>query len=189
MASPKRPTKRTNKQLLLIFSTVLGLLLIAVGEFTLYYERRVLSFTSNPYSSPQSHSNAEFLPKKIMISDLKIDLPIEEGKIADGVWEISTKNATHLDTSSLPGESGNIVIYGHNKRVIFGSLVGARKGMKIDIIMANGNIRSYVVNEVLKVDPSNIGVVSPMSKEELTVYTCTGFLDSKRLVVKASPIL
>jgi LPXTG-site transpeptidase (sortase) family protein len=184
MSSPK------NRKIFLLFSTMLGLLLIVVGEVTLYYQRRILSFTSNPYAKIQSVARPELLPKKITIPDLKIDLPIEEGVIAGGIWEISPKNATHLDTSSSPTLSGNIVIYGHNKRVIFGSLAFAKKGMLIDLLLANGQRREYKIVDVLQVDPSDVAVVAPTTTQEiLTVYTCTGFLDSKRLVVKALPIL
>lgn len=178
-----------NKKIFLFFSTMLGLLLIVIGESTLYYERRILSFTSNPYLSAKSVARPELLPKEIIIPDLKIDLPVEEGEIVDGIWQISAKNTTHLNTSSSPTQAGNIVIYGHNKRVIFGSLAFAKKGMKITIHMANGVKRDYMINDILQVDPSDVAVVAPTTNEVLTVYTCTGFLDSKRLVVKASPIL
>lgn len=127
-------------------------------------------------------------PTQIIIPSIKIDLPIDEGSIKDGVWEISYQNATHLESSANPGSNGNIVIYGHNKRAIFGNLPYLKVGEKISIKTSEGKIHQYKVVDKLWVGPDRIDLVSPKDTEELTIYTCWGLFDSQRVVIKAIPI-
>ncbi len=186
----KKVNTPTGKKTFLLFSTMLGLLLIVIGEVTLYYERRVLSFGANPYANSQSLAiDAGLLPTKVTISSAKIDLAVEPGAIVDGVWQISYKNATYLTGSSLPTKNGNIVIYGHNKKVIFGRLPLVKKNDEVTITVKDGRSFKYKVSDISTVTPDKIEAVSPTNYPVLTIYTCTGFLDSKRLVVKAIPIL
>ncbi|SRR5260221_6557807 len=180
--------KNNPRKLLFISLLIVGILLIVFGEIYLFWERRVLSFNTNPYVFAKTVSDTNLMPVKITIPRAKIDIGIEEGKIIDGVWQISNTEATHLNNSANPGESGNIVIYGHDKRAIFGYLLGIKKGDLVNLIIKNGDMHKYEVSDILIVDPSNIGVVLPTKSEVLTIYTCTGFLDSKRLVVKATPV-
>ena len=46
---------------------------------------------------------------------------------------------------------------------------------------------SYSVSEILTVIPDQTEVLAPTDHEVLTLYTCTGLLDQKRLIVKALP--
>lgn len=197
MGLPKQATSiikkvRTpaGKKVFLLFSTMLGLLLIVAGEITLYYERRVLSFGANPYANSQSMAiDAGLVPTKITMNSAKIDLVVEAGQIVDGVWQISYKNATYLTGSSLPTKNGNVVIYGHNKKAIFGKLPLVKRHDEITVTVKDGREFKYKVSDVITVTPDQIDTVSPTDYPILTIYTCTGFLDSKRLVVKAIPIL
>ena len=121
--------------------------------------------------------------------DLGIDLEVKEASINNGIWEISETTASFLNSSAKPGEGGNIVIYGHNKKDILGKLIGNIKtGMEIQIFSQNGTFFRYETIEIKTVTPNEIGVVLPTDYEILTLYTCTGLLDSKRLIIKAIPI-
>ena len=46
----------------------------------------------------------------------------------------------------------------------------------------------YMVNEILIVNPDQIDVINPTQDETLTLYTCSGYFDTQRLVVKAKRI-
>ena len=118
---------------------------------------------------------------------MRLSLDISEGAIVDGVWQISKVGASHLNVSANPGEGGNIVIYGHNKNSLFGPIRWIEKGAEIEINDENGNKYSYVVSETLEVSPDKIEYVLPKNEEILTLYTCSGFLDSKRYIVIARP--
>jgi sortase A len=125
---------------------------------------------------------------EIIIPSIQIDLKVDPGQIKDGVWLISETNATFLNTSSTPGNEGNTVIYGHNKKVIFGSLPYLSIGQKIIIKTTDGKIYTYEVYEKDFVGSDRVDLVSPTNKEELTVYTCWGIFDTQRAVIKAKLI-
>ena len=138
--------------------------------------------------SPEATQKIGDRPTQIMIPSIKIDLPIDEGEIKDGIWQISYKNATHLRTSANPGTAGNIVIYGHNKKAIFGNLPYLSIGQEIILKTEGGELIKYQVYKKDFVGPDRVDLVSPTDFEELTIYTCWGLFDSQRVVVKALPV-
>lgn len=161
-----------------------GLILFLFGG-TNYYRVRVLSFNSVP-REVQNENDEEF-PVEVMIPSLNIDLTVEPGNIKEGVWEISPDKATFLSSSAVPG-TGNTVIYGHNKKAILGNLPYVGNNQEIILKTKSGKLLTYKVTKKYWVDPSRVDLVSPSDTEELTLYTCTGFADSKRFVVKALPV-
>lgn len=163
---------------------ILGLLLLLFGSLN-YYRVRRLSFTSAPQSVNQADESD--YPAELIIPSLTIDLPIDPGFIKKGVWDISPTNATFLATSAIPGQ-GNTVIYGHNLTAVMGKLPFIADNQKIVVKTKNGKIYNYVVTEKYSVSPDRVDLVSPTKNNQLTLYTCTGFADGKRFVVKAVPI-
>jgi LPXTG-site transpeptidase (sortase) family protein len=151
-----------------------------------YYQIRILSFTK-PVATAQTARVGE-LPAQITIPSIGIDLPIDLGAIKDGVWQISYNNPTFLDISARPGSGGNIVIYGHNKKVIFGNLPYLSLGQKIYIKTVGGKIYTYVAYQKDFVGPDRVDLVSPTTTEELTIYTCWGLFDTQRVVIKAKSL-
>jgi sortase A len=176
--------KKVRSSLLILF---LGLFLIIFGGIN-YYQVRILSFSSVPQSAQESVENSD-IPVEIIIPSMKIDLVVEPGEIENGVWKISDQNATFLNTSAVPGDGGNTVIYGHNKRVIFGNLPYVSVGQKVTVKTKSGTLYNYVVEEKFFVGPDRVDLVSPTDTEELTIYTCWGAFDSQRAVIKAKPII
>lgn len=166
-------------------SIILGLIIFAFGALN-YYQVRILSFDKIPRAASQVAKNPD-IPAEIIVPSLNLDLKVDPGIIKNGVWLISDKNATFLNTSAAPGVGGNTVIYGHNKKVIFGSLPRIKIGDSISIKTTKGIVYNYIVDDKLVVNPDRVDLVSPTSKETLTVYTCYGPFDSKRLVIVAKP--
>jgi len=123
-------------------------------------------------------------PKRILIPKIGLEQPIEDGKIIDGQWNISESGVSFMVGSCTPGNSCNIVIYGHAKEAIFGPLKKIKVGDLITILTET-KWYSYKVIEVKDVSPEQVSVIGPTSEETLTLFTCTAFLDSKRLVVVA----
>ncbi len=163
----------------------LGMCLVIFGESYIYFSKRILSFSTIP---PTTISHSSDVPVTVHFGSAKIDLLVESGKIVNGVWQISASKATFLGTSAKPGEKGNIIIYGHNKKSIFGNLTKVKVNDIIEITTSTQKTFEYKVSSIDKVKPDDVSVVLPTNEEILTVYTCTGFLDSFRLVVKARPI-
>jgi LPXTG-site transpeptidase (sortase) family protein len=175
-----------NSAFWLILLTLSLSLTICTGWYLLY-RRTVLSFAVTPTVSTTLAKRKE-LPKHIVIVSQKIDLNVVPATIQDGVWQVSRTDATYLSTSARPGEGGNVVIYGHNLTRIFGKLENMKNGDKISITTNDGSIHGYVVVKKFVVTPAQIEVVLPTDHEMLTLYTCTGLLDSRRLILQALPM-
>jgi LPXTG-site transpeptidase (sortase) family protein len=180
--------KQLRRKYFFVFLAIFGIILIIFGEGYLYYSRRILSFTTNPYKNQLQQRNLNVFPRRLIIKSIGIDLGVDEGTIVDGVWAISPNKITHLINSSVPGENSNIVLYGHNTRSILGNLSVIKNDDQIEIITRDNKIYKYKVYKIQWVNQTNVSVVEPTSYPELTIYTCTGFLDQYRLVVKASPL-
>jgi len=56
--------------------------------------------------------------------------------------------------------------------------------MKIYVLTKNEWF-SYEVSDVKEVLPNQTEVIKPTDDERLTLYTCSGFADTKRLIVTA----
>ena len=167
------------------------LLLIASLSLFSFYTGYTLSKQNSPafdYNPPEVIRNVEFpYPTELEIPDLNIKLPIEQAEIIKGEWQVSEKNASHLAISGNPGENTNMVIYGHNKFNVLAKLKNAKKGSIISIKNTKGIVYKYIIKEISIVQPTELEVVMPTQTEILTLFTCTGFADSKRLVVRAIP--
>jgi LPXTG-site transpeptidase (sortase) family protein len=167
------------------------LMIILIGTILILCSAKLyVSSLSQPtfIGTPRQHviENGN-VPMLIRIAAIDISLPIEKGYIEKGRWHVSPTAATYLDTSSTPGNPGPIVIYGHNKKDIFGSLSGVVKGNYVSILTADQKIHNYQITSKLIVSPTNIAVLEA-TDETLIIYTCTGWADTQRLVVKAKPM-
>lgn len=165
---------------------LLGINLLLTGGLYLAYKKTVLSFRISPTVVAEANLRGP-QPTEILIPSAKIDLPIIPAQIRDGVWEIPEDSAGHLYTSSRPAEGGNIVVYAHNKSHLFGPLKQVQVGDVISLVTDKNTTFDYTVETVKTVSPEQIAEVAPTDHEVLTIYTCTGFLDSQRLVLKAKP--
>lgn len=163
-----------------------GILLIFVGVFYYFYAETVLSFKASPVVVAQAELRGA-TPTHITIPNLKVGLDITPTFIQDGIWQVSDTTAAYLESSARPEEGGNIIIYGHNKRELFGPLRLIKLGDTINLTADDGKQYAYKVAEVRTVSPDAINEVMPTDYEVLTVYTCTGIFDSQRLVIKAYP--
>jgi LPXTG-site transpeptidase (sortase) family protein len=58
----------------------------------------------------------------------------------------------------------------------------------IRLTLDNGSTRDYQVKEMREIKPEDVWVIQPTGYEVLTLYTCSGFADKNRFVVRAIPI-
>jgi sortase A len=170
-----------------------GLVLILIGIFFFgavfslrFYQRsqeKILSFSKAP--KVQEEVLEDFFPKQIWIPRVKIDLSVSPAKAKEEIWEISENGASYLLGSGIPGRKGNVVIYGHNRKNLFGPIRWLKNGDEIIIKNGKGEEFAYKVRETKIVSPENIEVLAPTEEPVLTLYTCTGVFDSRRFVVVA----
>lgn len=167
------------------FLILSGLLLLLFGAYLVFqrYSPKTLEF-SNLKST--QNVNLSVVPVRITIPMLNIDNTIYGAKITNGQWETTDKGISYLLSSPLPGAAGNSILYGHNWESLLGKLVGIKPGDKIEIKMSNGKTRTFVVAFTSVVDPNETHILSQTKDNRITIYTCTGFLDSKRFVATAT---
>lgn len=172
----------------------LARLLIAFGIFcltlnvVLYWERtnpQRLSFTDYLHKHPKTVVKASNPPVRIIVKGLSIDLPVVPSRINGGSWETTSEGVSYLVTSPVPGETGNSILYGHNWNNLLGDLVRIRPGDKITVVYKDTSKKTFTVELTGVVTPDQTHILSPTKDKRITLYTCTGFMDSKRFVATA----
>lgn len=123
-------------------------------------------------------------PTKITISAINLDLPIAPGVIVDNKWTLFLDKISWLSTSSRVGE-GNTILYGHNRLGLFGGLKELNIGDEI-IITQDSKIYKFKISQQRKVLPTDVEAILS-GKNQLTLYTCDGSFDQRRLIVIALP--
>ncbi len=128
------------------------------------------------------------IPNRIMIPGVKIDLPVREAKIINGYWQVFEDTASFGQGSAALGKKGNMVIFAHAKEGLFYNLKNVKEN---DLIFVYNKNRKYTykVKKIKTVYPSQTEVIAPTKNKTLTLYTCTGFYNEKRLIVVSEPVL
>lgn len=170
-----------NKNLSLIF----GILLLLIFSVWRYHQVRILSFNTQKLATVK---NSNIKPIYIKSYPVGIDIEVGDTTINKGVWSILPNKASYLIDSAGIGDSGNIIIYGHNKDTILGPLRWINKGALIELTGSDQKQYKYRVEIIDTIDPNNLKYIEQKEKETLTIYTCSGFLDTKRVVAVAYPI-
>jgi LPXTG-site transpeptidase (sortase) family protein len=129
----------------------------------------------------------ELIPDKIIIPDVSINTAIKEAKIENGYWQTFDNTASYGQGSAVLGEKGNMVIFAHAREKLFYNLRNVKEN---DLVFVYNKKNRYVykVKEIKSVYPNDTSVIVPTKNQRLTLYTCTGFYDEKRLVIIAEPI-
>jgi len=184
----KKNKKDNHKKIGVYFlGLLIGINLIIAGALYKTYQKTVLSFNVSPVVITKSQYRPP-APQRVIIENRGIDLQTTPSEIIDDIWQVSNTDSSYLESSARPNEGGNVVIYGHNTNNIFGKLHNAQIDDIIKVENQDSNIIAYKVDSIQSVTPDTIDYVLPKDEEVLTLYTCTGFLDSKRLVVTAKPV-
>lgn len=169
---------------LFILSGVLCLVITAY----LFWQRnnpQRLKFNVSDITSDEKVESRFSSPTYLVIEELNIRLPIYPATIRQGKWEATTKGVSYLSKSAIPGEVGNAVLYGHNWKNLLGNLKKAKPNQEIEIVFADGSKRNFKIEHTQTVTPNQTSILAPTTDSRITLYTCTGFLDSKRYVVIA----
>ena len=172
----------------------LGIAMLTLGAILVFGGRSTnivtATFETEPVSVEGFESiteDAEKIPVRIVIPSVSIDLDVKKAEIVGGYWEVFENIAGWGEDSGLPGESGNQVIFAHVREGLFLPLRDIELDDQIYVFTKN-EWYSYTIAEMKEVYPDQIEVISPTEDETLTLYTCSGFKDSKRLIVTAKRI-
>ncbi|MBP9700753.1 sortase [Candidatus Woesebacteria bacterium] len=185
---PMLGKKQANTGLAVIILFLFGCSLMGISALHFYLQYQSLSLARSQVSlnAFQEPSQAPF-PVQITVPG-KIQSAIETMPLVDNKWGVSPTKTAFLQQSARPGEAGNIILYGHNRPSILGNLHQVHVNDVITLTTSNGSLHSYKVIKRAITSPTQVELLQPTTKEVLTVYTCTGFLDSQRLIVQALPL-
>ncbi len=168
---------------------VIGVLMIS-GNLLIQPVPKSETFASEPIQISgfelQSADTGE-IPQKLIIPDLNIFIDVRESGIVDGYWQVFEDSAGWGKGSGLPGEIGNQVIFAHAREGLFAPLRKIESGMRI-FILTESSWFEYEVELIDEVFPGDTKYIQQSDQEILTLYTCSGYQDSKRLIVVAKPV-
>lgn len=180
--------KLTHLNLWANFLLALGLLGLLFNFYLIFqrYNPQQLSFNISYSQLANKSSESEILePTGISISSAGIALPILPAEIKGTKWESTTKGVSYLKSSAYPGETGNSILYGHNWPNLLGNLTRVKPGDTVTILYADNSSRDFLIEYTAQVKPEDTSVLKNSDDKRITVYTCSGFFDSKRFVVVA----
>jgi len=187
-------SKTNIKQVIAITLIVVGVALVGIHPLyrKLYsLQESAASASANPIQPDkrllEGKADAESLPVRIIIPDISVDLPVVPAKVVNHTWETSETAASFGLGSALPGNGGNSVIFAHARIGLFGGLRNLKKDA-IVYVYTKKEKYSYKVDEIKTVSPKDTEVIAPTPDDVLTLYTCSGFADTKRLIVRAKKV-
>lgn len=189
----RKSTRKSSKKLSRRFAA--ATVLISLGLMLILAKNNSAAFLSSDFQQEpvkvegftQTKYDAKKLPKKIIIPLLSIDLLVKPARIINGYWEVFPDSAAWGETSGYPGEKGNQVIFAHARPGLFLPLRSIKLESKI-YVLSDEKWYGYRVTEIKEVYPNQLEVISPTDDETLTLYTCSGFADAKRLIVVAKRV-
>lgn len=170
------------------FNLILALGIITVGVslvFSATYQNR-WDFDQKTVESQIQQTQAleeNSKPVKIYIPKLERTLDISDGYVKNNRWKVATSGVSYLTTSGQIGKVGNAVIYGHNTAGILGELWRVQNGDFIEVTDQGGRVYKYEIFERKEIKSSEVDILNQTGDTRLTVYTCSGFLDSARFVI------
>ena len=131
---------------------------------------------------------AHFAPAIALLEIPKIHLEVP---VLEGTDELSlNRGVGHVSGTAGPKEDGNMAIAGHRDS-FFRGLKDVDLGDTVEMVTPRGT-RAYVVDRIVIVDPDDISVLQPRSRESLTLVTCYPFYfvgsAPKRYIVQASVV-
>lgn len=168
-------------QILIFGATALIIFLIVI---------RIYPSSGPPYQTAlvptitQKISKTFSPPAAISIPAVNLNLPVAAATIVNNQWTLFDDRVSWLTTSKMPGE-GNVILFAHNRAHLFGDLKKVETGAEITV-QSGDKKYSYLVTEKRKVTPNDVEAVLS-DGDQLTLYTCDGSFDQKRLIVIAVP--
>jgi LPXTG-site transpeptidase (sortase) family protein len=160
-------------------------LFLTFGFFFIFLTVLQLWQRFTPVSVSVASNLAASDPSVLEIPSLHIKLPIVKATLLENHWQYTSTGVSYLTSTAIPGMPGNSVIYGHNWPNLLGRLSQIKTGAVILIYFQNGSQKKFTVSESSIVPASQTDILNSTADSRLTIFTCAGFLDSKRFVVVA----
>jgi LPXTG-site transpeptidase (sortase) family protein len=166
---------------------LIGIACISYGVFLVWQRNSPVDLTITAQASANYEESKINYPVEISINSLNLDLPVLPTHITKGKWDDPKHAVAFWQDSPLPGDLGNSVFYGHNWPTIFGKLTKIKNGSEIVIKFSDSSEKAFTVKNTYTITADQTHILNQTDDTRLTLYTCTGFIDSKRFVVIATP--
>ena len=162
-----------------------ALSLLTVGLYQIYLSEAPSQLSFTNYIAQKSYAQTGLAPSRVTISALGINLPVYQATIVNNIWPTSSTGAEYLTSSPLPGNKGNSIIYAHDWVSLFGPLRSAKVGEKVIVAYPDKSKKTFVIAYTSIVPENQSLILAPSTDKRITLYTCTGFLDTERFVAVA----
>jgi len=168
---------------LAVFLMIVVLVLIQWAIYRKSVSEETNQSESKPVSQTQETKPREITEFYLKIPKLKIEVPIipnVDGSDETAYLKALESGVAHFAGTALPGEGGNIFIFGHssyyanqpgNYKTVFKNLNNLQIGDEI-VVRFNGQDYVYSVNQKKQVKPSDVEYLAPTSSEQLSLMTC-----------------
>lgn len=156
--------------------------------------------SENILSATDSSQAVSFEDFHLVIPGLKLDAPVivdVDGSNKEEYFKALENGVAHFKGTAKPGEGSNIFIFGHssfyknkpgNYKEIFKNLEQVKAGDEIILWYQKKEFR-YQVSEIKVVNPDQVSVLKPTSKEQVSLMTCVPpGTTLKRLIIIALPV-
>jgi len=188
MATRKRSPKKKSLKLKFYLSLFSALFLISFGSVLVFkaaVNSGYLDFlgTQDVPQSQMAQRETRNNPIRISIPKIERELQVSDGYVSDNRWIVAKSGVSYLTTSGELGQAGNVVLYGHNTKDVLGGLWKVQNGDIVEVYDEQGKAYKYEVFERKEVKPNQVEILDNVGDSRLTIYTCSGFLDSARFVV------
>ena len=173
-----------------IIFLVFGLALIAGGVYSLLkFQSLSLPLSKATFSKESlSFSDSPLWPEWISIKNRDITVEVTAGGYEDGKWILDGNYVLYLPTSDKLGQGGNTILYAHNREKLFGNLKNVSIGDTVLLGDSHGKIYAYKVYSREYIKPYEVEKINTDKRNTVTLFTCDGWFDEERLVVKAEII-
>lgn len=198
-------SQKTEKLRFKIVLTVFLLVLLSTGIFAWIwylktaYSTNVIVLEPVKRSVKQAEISPEIKKFGVKIDKIKVLTPVIEnvdGANKNVYYKALEKGVAHYRGTSLPSKGSNIFIFGHSSSIfgrgeydkVFARLGELTRDDKI-IVFYQDKEYEYYVFEKKVVEKTEVSVLAPTKKEQLTLMTCWPIgSNEKRLIIKAAPI-
>jgi len=167
---------------------LVGVMLVIAGITSIFILIRFQTLISKPEPVVFAASPSDKSPRILEIPSINIKLNVVSATFSNKKWSETENNLGYLETSALPGTNGNSIFYGHNRTSVLGRLNKIKVGDTVQITSGDGTSSKFVVYDFFEVTPDQTHILNTSETPKITIYTCSGFFDTKRFVVLAKPL-
>jgi hypothetical protein len=108
--------------------------------------------------------------------------------LSQGQWPLSKETGHYLLNSATLHQQGNVIIYGHNTDGVLGWLLDVQPTDQLTLTDQLGTTYHYQIESITDVTADDVSWLQPSEQHILTIYTCSGWFDHYRRVVRATLI-